>query len=61
MTPTDALIRARTDDDGVVFLALPDVAALLLDVALTAEGTGMKAEDALTPLATALLQYGQEG
>lgn len=60
MPPTDARIRARTVDD-VVFLALPDVAAMLLDAAATVSDAPDPADEALRSLASGLVQYGQEG
>ncbi len=56
-TTTEASIRA-IEADGVMYLALPDVAALLLDTAATLEGADVMAAEALRSLSAGFARYG---
>jgi hypothetical protein len=57
MTTSEATLRAVHVDD-VTYLALPDVAALLLDTAASLDGFEVTATDALRSLSTGLAEYG---
>ncbi len=52
-----AVLRSVRGSDGVTYLALPDVAALLLTAASTVEGTAVPADDALRSVSLALDMY----
>jgi hypothetical protein len=57
MSAHEALLRV-VNADGVTYLALPDVAALLLDAAASLDGSEVTAADALRSLSTGLARYG---
>jgi hypothetical protein len=57
MITSEATLRAVQVDD-VTYLALPDVAALLLDVAASLDGSEVTAAGALRSLSTGLAEYG---
>jgi hypothetical protein len=57
MSAREALLRV-VNADGVTYLALPDVAALLLDTAATLDGTEVTAADALRSLSAGLAGHG---
>lgn len=58
MTTTEASLRVRTGPDDVTYVALDDVAALLLDTAATLDGTAVTAPEALRSISVGLANYG---
>lgn len=57
MATAEASLRIVTGSDGITYVAVDDMAALLLDTAVTLDGVEITASDAMRSMSSGLAKY----